>query len=441
MYPDWPETEADLVPLPQCDGPKLAAFDFQGKQQIEFLEYLGEGLHAHVVKVRIKDREYALKLFRFVYDHDWYGPGQNDENEDRVKLTLMGQYSEPFNSECRAFGRLHETGHTELAVACYGYVLLDEVHEQLLADRLNLEMNGNCELPGAYDMRSRYLGERSGKPPPIRGILKELGTSIEWVDPPNLTVRDAHRILRDIIQLQQLGIFSLDVRRDQLINNKFCDFSVAMTVPHFLTNFELNPKLAAEQKRAMVHEAFLIASNDYWAFEEMIYSSCEKPRQTSKLLDSVTIFPGGNLFHRGRDRHHRLRSTSGQDIRVYSLVDPRNYAWEDREVAKTERVAKVATQAAEKQAKRTTKKATRTTRVTKATKATKAKRSNAAKVVKRTQGPKKYQYKIPRWPEKWHYDCDPKMAAKLRDSRTLGTTISWYVEDNLMHPYGWTYFR
>lgn len=62
MYPDWPETAADLVPQPLCDGPKLAAFDFNGPQQIEFLKYLGEGSHAHVLKVRIHEKEYALKL-------------------------------------------------------------------------------------------------------------------------------------------------------------------------------------------------------------------------------------------------------------------------------------------------------------------------------------------------------------------------------------------
>lgn len=38
MYPDWPRSKADLVPLPPCDGPKLKAFDFKGKQAIEFLE-------------------------------------------------------------------------------------------------------------------------------------------------------------------------------------------------------------------------------------------------------------------------------------------------------------------------------------------------------------------------------------------------------------------
>ena len=62
MYPDWPESDADLVPLPNCDGPKLKPFNFHGPQKIEFLEYLGKGLHAHVFKIKILGRIYALKL-------------------------------------------------------------------------------------------------------------------------------------------------------------------------------------------------------------------------------------------------------------------------------------------------------------------------------------------------------------------------------------------
>jgi len=63
MYPDWPQSSADLVPLPLCDGPKLKPFDFQGGgQAIDFLDYLGEGSHAHVFKVQIRGTIYALKL-------------------------------------------------------------------------------------------------------------------------------------------------------------------------------------------------------------------------------------------------------------------------------------------------------------------------------------------------------------------------------------------
>lgn len=63
MFPDHPTSPYDLLPpLPRCDGPKLEPFDFQGPQNIEFLAYLGAGLHSHVVKVKIKNKEYALKL-------------------------------------------------------------------------------------------------------------------------------------------------------------------------------------------------------------------------------------------------------------------------------------------------------------------------------------------------------------------------------------------
>ncbi len=62
MYPDWPKSAADLVPLPQCDGPKLKPFDFHGPQKIEFPEHVGEGAHAKVFKVRILERVYALKV-------------------------------------------------------------------------------------------------------------------------------------------------------------------------------------------------------------------------------------------------------------------------------------------------------------------------------------------------------------------------------------------
>lgn len=62
MYPDWPKSDADMVPLPECPGPKLQPFDFQGPQKIEFLEILGEGSHAIVAKVRILGHIYALKM-------------------------------------------------------------------------------------------------------------------------------------------------------------------------------------------------------------------------------------------------------------------------------------------------------------------------------------------------------------------------------------------
>jgi hypothetical protein len=62
MYPDWPDSAADLIPLPRCDGPKLKPFAFQCPQKMEFLDYLGEGSHAHVFKIKIQGQTYALTL-------------------------------------------------------------------------------------------------------------------------------------------------------------------------------------------------------------------------------------------------------------------------------------------------------------------------------------------------------------------------------------------
>lgn len=62
VYPSLPMSPQDLEPLPPCDGPKLKPFNFQGAQQIEFLERLGDGLHAIVFKIKIAGRVYALKV-------------------------------------------------------------------------------------------------------------------------------------------------------------------------------------------------------------------------------------------------------------------------------------------------------------------------------------------------------------------------------------------
>ncbi|CAM1502362.1 Fc.00g043460.m01.CDS01 [Cosmosporella sp. VM-42] len=317
MYPDWPESAADLVPMPRCDGPKLEPFDFQGQQNMEFLEYLGEGSHSHVFKVEIQGLIYALKLFRFCYDQDWAAP--EIETDNREIMSAFYNYSEPFSCECRAFGRLQEAGYTELAVRCYGYLLLTEENERAMKEKfshLDLEFNGNADNPGYFDMRSRFLG-KDGKVPPIRGIVKQFGQSNE-----NLRNRDARKILRDIIRFQQLGIIRLDVAHRQLISGKISDFSKAITTPHYMTTPELNPGLTPEWKSAMVFETFQHTLSDYWDFDEMIMVW----NQEHEGKISACAFPGGRGHYRGIK--YNLRSRPSRE-RVYSYVDPRLYDWKN----------------------------------------------------------------------------------------------------------------
>lgn len=240
-------------------------------------------------------------------------------------MSAFYNYSEPFSCECRAFGRLQEDGCDELAVRCFGYLLLDEEHERAMMNQfshLDLEFNGNIEYPGAEDMRSRFLG-KDGRPPPIRGIVKEFGHGDE-----DLRTRDVRRILRDVIRLQQLGIIDIDVAHRQLIGGKLCDFSTAITVPHFVTTPELNPCLTPEWISAMEFETFQFSINDYWDFDEMVRLWNEE-HENRKNKISVHAFPGGH----GCQIKYDLRSTPSRE-RVYSLVNPPRWYYDcNNEVA------------------------------------------------------------------------------------------------------------
>lgn len=340
MYPDWPESAADLVPLPLCDGPKLKPFDFQGPQQIEFLDYLGSGLHSHVVKVKIHEQTYALKLvsifprvmqndrltfrseqFRFCWEIDWTVRVEgwyNDNNDyaDKIEMaTAFYEYSEPFNAECRAFGRLAEAGHEELAVRCFGYLLLDEKHESALMSRFsdrNLLFTGSGENPDREGMARRAFPGKSGRPPPIRGIVKELGRTDEA-----LRNQDARRIFRDIIRIQQLGIIRIDPALRQLVNGKHADFSCAITTPHFISNPELNPHLTPEWISAMEKELFVHSITDYGDFDNMVTEWNEAHKDHSKHVD-VYAFPNAKIYNVRYD----LRRTP-ERARVFTYVDPR----------------------------------------------------------------------------------------------------------------------
>ncbi|CAH0045209.1 unnamed protein product [Clonostachys solani] len=398
MYPDWPRSDADLVPLPCCDGPKLEPFDFKGPQQIEFLEHLGDGLHAQVLKVKILGQIYALKLFRFTWDEDWLGRGPDNDENDLEAMTAFYNYSEPFTSECRAFGRLRETGHEELAVKCLGYVLLDEEHERaMLSQFSNVELNGSFYCPGADDMRSRFLG-RDGRPPPIRGILKEFGPAAQDLRNP-----DMRRILRDITQLQQLGIIHIDVADRQIVGGKISDFSTAMTAPHYLMTPELNPHLTPEWISAMEFETFQFSINDFWDFDEMVVIwNQEHPEQKNKI--SVHAFPGGF----GCNIKYDLRSSPSRE-RVYSFVDPRLYDWKVSAVGQEQRS-------------------------TKGGKVGKGKGTKPSSPGKSPQGVSKSRRRLQAKPPRWYYDCSKKVAAKLKRSYGFSTSLSWVFRDGHIFP-------
>lgn len=322
------------MPLPRCEGPKLPPFDFGGAQKIEFLEYIGEGLHAHVFKVAIYAQIYALKLFRFTYDHDWFGPAEDTDHNDPEMMRAFYEFSEPFNCECRAFGRLRETGREDLAVRCFGYVLLDEEHEQALHTRFpGIEFNGDIEDPGGADQRARFLG-RDGRRPPLRGILKHFGRPYkdDEEDEPKtkqqlLQPKVIRKMLVVIGSLHRLGILRIDVAVRQLVDDRFSDFSTAITTPHFVTTPELNPRLTPWMRAAMELETFTLARGDYTDFDHMVslwnmehFRVYDRDYPGWKPL-KTEAFPGGRV----RRIKYELRNKAATEGAIFTFMDPRRY--------------------------------------------------------------------------------------------------------------------
>lgn len=320
-----------------------------------------------------------------------------ETEDDREALSAMYNYSEPFSCECRAFGRLQETGYEELAVRCFGYLLLDEEHEQAMMNQfshLQLTWNGNLEAADRVDQRSNYLG-RDGRPPPIRGIVKELGYSNEKLE--TLRTRDARRTLRDIVRFQQLGIFGLDVASRQLIGGKVCDMSAAFTIAHFMTTPELNPQLTPEWISPMEFETSQFAMDDYWMFDDMVLAWNDEHR--SKIR--CHAFP--NQF--GRRTKYNLRSMSSQK-RVYSFVDPRLYKW----------------------------KTSASCSVNRATQPLARKKKQEKKTRKSTGAISKTRLRLDPKPPRWYLDCTEEVAEDLRYSTGVGSSIEWYFKDDLLFP-------
>lgn len=328
---------------------------------------------------------------------------QDFDDNNVAGLSALYNYAEPFSCECRGFARLRETGHEDLAVDCFGYLLLDEKHERIMREKfqneVNLEFDGDGDGPPHSEVRSQYPG-KSGRPPPIRGIVKEFGQPADTINN-----KDVRRLLGQVIQLQQLGIINIDMADRQLINGKICDFSTAITVPHFITSPELNPYLTAAAKSAMEYETFLYSINDYWAFDNMVdFWSEDHPNQKAKL--SVFAFPGGI---RAKNRYS-LRNTASRD-RVYSLVNPMECNW--RAFAGSDETGGGETSIRSQKRQKT--------------KAQSRARSGGA-ISKR-----KY-VQLDAKPQRWYYNCSKERAAKIKHQSSFSNTLAWDFQHGVICP-------
>ncbi|KAI0428308.1 kinetochore Sim4 complex subunit FTA2-domain-containing protein [Xylaria sp. FL1042] len=132
---------------------------------------------------------------------------------------IVRERLDPFFAECRAFGRLVKDGKDDgLAVRCYGCVLSEEAEHR---------------IEEGFGIRDWNRPTEDNKEP-LRAIVKDYIRYVSFDKPKtHATMR------RNLEQLNRMGIYNMDIRRENYIGGRLFDFSTATMTPHLIFRTEL----------------------------------------------------------------------------------------------------------------------------------------------------------------------------------------------------------
>ncbi|KAJ4328866.1 hypothetical protein N0V84_000654 [Fusarium piperis] len=233
-----------LSPLPECEGPKLEPFPHDiAADDVEFLSQLVvESAHGTIIKMKISDKFYALKLF--------YGgresvdvPSQEEYESgptETMSREVFDRHFLPFENECRAFGRLKELGREYLAVKVHGYVAIQD------ADAIDRKLRRLWAKDKRYAIYSQaeleempFFRPEDG---PSMGIVKDWVEKLEFDHPWEeegqslydwaCAGRSLARMLKGLHELHESGIVVRDLSLAQYVRGILVDLSMAWTIPH-----------------------------------------------------------------------------------------------------------------------------------------------------------------------------------------------------------------
>ena len=142
-------------------------------------------------------------------------------------MQLYVDYFDPFNCECRAYGRLGEEKREHLAVKAYGYLLLTPQQETDLSQKVTGESSllphANAGKLNGYNFWRRHEQHRGLS---VRAIVKEL------VPREALNPNQAQGMWAGLQALHSLGIFVGDTHGGNYLGGKLADFSRSWTMYH-----------------------------------------------------------------------------------------------------------------------------------------------------------------------------------------------------------------
>ncbi|KEY67811.1 hypothetical protein S7711_10811 [Stachybotrys chartarum IBT 7711] len=274
--------------LPPYDGPKLQRFRYHNFP-IQWLGRLdddrdeGSGTQGFVFHVKINDREYALKVFKF-WDPEsakyFWGPYLGRS----TPLDTAAYCMDPFYAECRAYGRIEDAIakkklRRDVTVPCYGFMHLQEADERMLE---SFDVDLELDTVDPIYQQSTIGGYK------VRAIVKHLASSEHGVNSKSLA-----RILSGIKQLNANKIYNRDIRQDNYKDSKIIDFGSSWTEPHGI--LDKMQKRAAESTRMtdkvqfdqMVMEEEIPNPKGYRGMPDSKYKSKLRPQKGEKQ-------PGGS---------------------------------------------------------------------------------------------------------------------------------------------------
>lgn len=166
---------------------------------------------------------------------------------EAVGLDVVHAHTDPFYNECRAYGRLIESGlNGSVAVRAHGYTTIpaQDVHE--LGEEFQVaEWIQDAEEHQYNDLPSnRQL---------FRVIVKDLIR-----DDVRLTHKILNKMRRDLLRMRAQGVYPMDIKLSNYKAGLLVDLSSAMTRPHFF----LDTCRESRYERLM--------KKDLYAFDAMI---------------------------------------------------------------------------------------------------------------------------------------------------------------------------
>lgn len=150
-------------------------------------------------------------------------------NRPLAKRQSYIDYFDPFNCECRAYGRLKQENREDLAIKAYGYLLLTPEQEAEVTKKIEGDLYK--EPQGAHEVLdgdNTWCRREQHRHHPIRAIVKQLVAA--HAEP--FGSADIPRLWSDLEELHKLGILVRDVHIGNYLGGKLIDFSRSWTMYH-----------------------------------------------------------------------------------------------------------------------------------------------------------------------------------------------------------------